>query len=262
MPPKKEAKAVEFLVPEIIMARMTLWLIGVTGVIPHRFGPRAIEKIEDKQQGVAQTGPRAKRVPQEELVDAFYLDRDDRCVLPSGAFKQSAIGAGKYVGIPMTRLGGVFTVLGNGDVPIYGADPVGRADMVRLPDGTPMPAYRPEFLDWAVKLDIQYIKSIISEQQLATLFQWAGTTIGVCDWRPEKGGDHGCYRLAMKGEEKKYINRIPDYLAARVTSAQERAVVQASTGVASHATDGVATRTPKGKRNKPNGKSNGAHVSE
>lgn len=236
----KNKKTVEIVIPSIEMSRMELWLIGLSPLLINKFGINSLHAIEDKQQGVEIDGPRKARVPQQELEEAFYLDKEGHCVLPAGAFRKAAVSACRHLGIQMTSARGIFYILGDGNVRLYGSDPTGEVHIGRINGRTPIPRYRPMFEDWAVKLHIEYVRSLMTEKQIVNLLHWAGSTIGVFEWRPEKGGDLGRFRVAQSGEEKRYENRLPNYKAAKVTSAQERVAQYAIETGRGHTTDGVA----------------------
>ena len=67
--------------------------------------------------------------------------------------------------------------------------------MVRVGMGSADIRYRPEFPVWETALTVTYIKSVISVEQLVSLIDYAGFSVGIGDWRPERNGDKGRFHL-------------------------------------------------------------------
>jgi hypothetical protein len=79
--------------------------------------------------------------------------------------------------------------------------PIMRADHVRLagPGGTADVRFRPEFGEWRCKLAIEFLPNVLSPQALYQLLVLGGEG-GIGDWRAQKGGWAGQFRLASKDE--------------------------------------------------------------
>lgn len=74
---------------------------------------------------------------------------------------------------------------------------VRSADMNRTPDVRTR-AIVPE---WACRLRITFVQPLIRAQAVANLLAAAGITIGIGDWRSEKGsGNYGQFRIADKDD--------------------------------------------------------------
>ena len=132
---------------------------------------------------------------------------------PVTAFKKAAAAGGKRAGVTKNKVDsfGAFHILGisvphmSGEyVPIYGKVE-NREDMVRIGQGTADLRYRACFpanktgVDcWHTTLDIEYNKNAISAEQLVMLFNYGGFVCGVGEWRPEKGGSYGRFRVATE----------------------------------------------------------------
>ena len=110
-----------------------------------------------------------------------------------GALRSAALdipGANKSQIGRLTYVNGEFT-------PIYGVPKlfmsiVRSADMNRTPDVRTR-AIVPE---WACKLSVTYVQPLLRDQAVANLLAAAGISIGVGDWRPEKGaGAYGQFAL-------------------------------------------------------------------
>jgi len=78
--------------------------------------------------------------------------------------------------------------------------PVRSADMNRTPD------IRTRLLlpEWAARVTVTFVQPLITAQAVANLLAAAGMMIGVGDWRGEKGGSWGRFRICDKDD--------PDFL--------------------------------------------------
>jgi hypothetical protein len=87
-------------------------------------------------------------------------------------------------------------------VPIYGLPQLfmsvtRSADMNRTPDVRT----RAIIPAWACRLRVTFVQPLIRAQAIANLLAASGITIGVGDWRPEKGaGSYGQFRIADKDD--------------------------------------------------------------
>lgn len=70
-----------------------------------------------------------------------------------------------------------------------------REDMVRLNGATADIRYRGEFRSWEADLTVQFNADLISHEQLVNLFEGAGFSVGVGEWRIEKNGNFGCFEI-------------------------------------------------------------------
>lgn len=97
----------------------------------------------------------------------------------------------------MSRASGAFHVIGD-LVEIKGSRPAMRTDFVRVGRFSQRTAdirYRAEFKEWRVDLRILYNMRVISKEQIAHLLNLAGFSVGIGDWRPEKGGQFGMFEV-------------------------------------------------------------------
>lgn len=83
---------------------------------------------------------------------------------------------------------------------IIAEPPVMREDMVRL-GGINNPAdvrFRGEFAEWRIPLKMTYIaNSKYSLEQILNCVNYGGVYCGIGEWRPEKNGQLGMYRLSI-----------------------------------------------------------------
>lgn len=187
-------------IPKITLQKMTVTIVGVTGLITHKFGDRAMGKIEDKQQKKAKVGKEA-RDPEADFKDALYVIDEKKQIygFPATGVKKCLVNAGgRFADEQMTVLRGVINILGD-LLEIKAAPPVMRKDKVRLSTGVADISYRPMFFPWEIEVPVVFNATMIRDSQVLNLFQIAGFAIGLGDWRPEKNGTFGQFVIKEGG---------------------------------------------------------------
>lgn len=194
-------------------------ITGLTPLLVHNFGSKAIRQILEKQTGEAKPGPRAKKDPFEDFKESLYVINaaklpknrlaigqewkyiPDTFGFPESAFKKAMVQACSFVeGVPKTWVRGLVHIYGgiNGLLPIKYSRLVMRQDTVRIGNFGSKTAdirFRGEFHDWSVQLKIRYNKNAITTEQIGMLINNAGFAVGVGEWRPEKDGSHGTFAI-------------------------------------------------------------------
>lgn len=177
-------------IPEPKLLQMVVGIQGTTPLITKRFGEKARKSIEDKQQKKAK-GAKEARVPEEEFREALYVIDGETYGFPAVGIKKALVNAGgRFADEKMTHLRGVVNVIGD-LIEIRGEKPVMRSDTVRLQGGVTSIAYRPMFMPWEMEVPVRYNAGIISDGQVINLFQIAGFSVGLGEWRPERNGIYG-----------------------------------------------------------------------
>jgi hypothetical protein len=197
-------------------AVMTVKVVGLTPLLVHNFGAKAIRMILDKQTGKAKAGPRALKDPFEDFKESLYLIDAKRVPkkrlepgqhwpfvkdtfgFPASGFKKAMVSACSFVeGIPKTWVRGLVHI--HGDLlPITYEKLVMRQDTVRVgPFGKKSAdiRFRGEFHSWSVELRISYNRAAVSPEQIGMLINNAGFSVGVGEWRPEKDGSSGTFAI-------------------------------------------------------------------
>jgi hypothetical protein len=181
-------------IPEIRLQTMMVGIIGQTPLLTNRFGERARQAIEDKQQKKAKGAKEARR-PEEEFQDACHKLTGGGYGFPAVGIKKALVVAGgRFADEKMTHLRGVINIVGD-LIEIRSDAPKMRSDTVRLQGGVTSIAYRPMFMPWAMSIPIKFNASIIGEAQILNLFQIAGFSVGLGAWRPECNGTFGTFVL-------------------------------------------------------------------
>jgi hypothetical protein len=162
-------------------------------LVMHAWSEKAKKAMLDKQMGKA-AQKRSVKDPQQDYEEAFYRLPDGRPCFPSIAFKAAIVSAARQVdGLPMTFLRGALHIDGE-FVPIEG-EPRMREDTVRVGQGTADLRYRPGFPEWSATLPIRLNRRALTLEQLLALIDQAGFSVGVGEFRPEKDGAWGMFRV-------------------------------------------------------------------
>lgn len=178
---------------------MVVAIDGTTPLITNRFGEKARQAIEDKQQKKAKSAKEA-RVPKEEFQDHCHLISEGVYGFPAVGIKKALVVAGgRFADEKMTHLRGVINVMGD-LIPIKAKPPTMRSDTVRLQGGVTSIAYRPQFMPWEMEIPLVFNATMISEAQILNLFQIAGFAVGFGAWRPECNGVYGQFVLKDSAE--------------------------------------------------------------
>lgn len=190
--PKATAPAV-IEIPPIEIKTYILRVVGDSPLIVHAWSAKAKQEMLDKQMGKAR-GKKEPKDPNADYEGAFYRLASGTPGFPTIAFKAAAVNAARQVeGLTMTFLRGAFHTVGE-LVEIEGI-PHMREDMVRVGMGTADIRFRPEWVEWAVNLVVRLNTRSLTLEQLIHLFNQAGFSVGVGEWRPEKGGRNGMFHV-------------------------------------------------------------------
>lgn len=201
------------VIPEIELATVNIPVIGTSPLIMHKWSEKAKREILDKQMKKAKsTGHEAKdpivdyvnsmywlsgepEIITEETVNEALSSGEARFGFPSTAFKASAVSGAYRAKITKDKvsMNGAFHILGE-FVEIEGL-PIMREDMVKIGMGTADIRFRGEFPEWSAILPVQYNTGVLSLDQLVNMFNLGGFSVGVGEWRPEKGGSYGMYEV-------------------------------------------------------------------
>jgi hypothetical protein len=180
-------------------------IIGTTPLIVHRFSEKAKRQMLDNMQG--RKTPKQPKNPQEDYEGAFYRFEDGGTGVPVVAFKLATVGGARFYGkqVTMTALKqflffrGKIGVDGQALARIEGEAEM-REDVVRVGQGGTDLRYRPIYHEWATVLTVTYVRSSLTRDSVLSLIDAGGMGVGVGEWRPEKGGEFGSYRIDITRE--------------------------------------------------------------
>ena len=194
-------------IDRIAAETMLVPLVGTSPLIVHNFSAKAKRQMLEAQQGKKRL--KEIRDPMAEYEASLYrIAREDGTTgygFPVTAFKAATIGAARFYGksISMTQLrqfvfmSGRLTAADPQQLVEIDGEPRMREDVVRLggPSRSADLRYRAEFPTWSVTLQVTFVSTALSQSSVLSLIDAGGLGIGVGEWRPEKKGEFGTYRI-------------------------------------------------------------------
>lgn len=192
---KKAAEVVSIKPIHRKLVRMRI--VGKSPLITHAWDEKNRKLMRDKHAGSKSKNRDARDTVAEGEAAAYRKD-DGRYGVPAMAIKSSVIGAAhKDLGIEKTLVRkSLFLVCDDDNIlPIDSDPPVIQEDVVRVGQGAADLRYRPYFFNWSVIVDWEIDAELLQVKDLVTLVDRAGFGVGICEWRPEKGGEYGRFSV-------------------------------------------------------------------
>lgn len=176
-----------------------LRIVGTSPIIQHKWSEKALREIREKHAG-KKTKSREIRNPEAEGQAAMYVTDKGKPGIPAMALKTSIINAAhKDIGIEKTLVRkALFLRVSDGNMVVPFAEcsePYIREDYVRVGQGSTDLRYRPQFDRWAVDIEFELDAELLQLDDLLNLVDRAGFGVGICEWRPEKGGEFGRFQV-------------------------------------------------------------------
>jgi hypothetical protein len=210
----KMAKKVEerLEIAEIHSGEVHANILGTSPMIMNRFSQKAWQELlyPSERRSRATLEQSLKHDPVAEFRGAVYRNRDEKqpalIHVPNGAFHGALASAA--LDIPGAAKAKIerLTKITNVHINLFGAPQIFCA-MVRNSDmnRTPDVRTRPIFPRWACTITISYIKTILTERTIVNLLAAAGVIIGIGDWRGQKGGPYGAFKL-VDDRDKEFLD--------------------------------------------------------
>ena len=194
------------------MKRFNVQIEGDTALLQHRFG----------EQAEVESGKSTRRVqlkedetPRQAAEKVCYKDAQGRFYFPGaaiGRLLREAGGAHKQKGsrksvkfiVPaaVLVLDDAVTILnGDGKTPAKDFEVDSRPVVIPATKGRVM-RHRPRFDQWSARFQIRVNETVLGPEIVHRLLTEGGEQIGIGDFRPEKGGPFGVFRVT-KWEEAK-----------------------------------------------------------
>jgi hypothetical protein len=202
----QNADIVEIL--EVSQGKIECCILGSTPLILNRMSEKAKHELllPRGRKTVAERATTLKHIPIEEYRASAYRFSDESRPTYLGVLSTAFKGALRTAALdlPGARKAqvGRLTYVEGDYVGIYGVPQLfmsitRSADMNKTPDVRTR-AIVPK---WACRLTISYVQPLMRPQAVANLLAAAGLTIGVGDWRPEKGaGNYGQFSIVDKDD--------------------------------------------------------------
>lgn len=201
----RASKAMSVNIPPLDIHSFDLVLVGDTPLVMHKWDTKTLTAILDDMTGKA----KAKKLPKDpdgEFEAATYYHESHTAAkpvygFPAVAFKAAAVDAAVACGMFKTDARRAFHVIGQGAdslVPIYG-ERARRMDPVKVKMSMDL-RFRPQIMPWRAVLRIRHNPRLLTVEQIVNLFNNAGFSTGVGEWRNEKDGLFGMFHCATEGE--------------------------------------------------------------
>lgn len=169
---------------------------GTSPLIFHKWSEKSIQDMIDKRNKSFKSNVREEEDPEVVGERTFYKNKAGEVCIPAIALKKSIVSSARQVdGLAMTMLRGSLFVIGDEDglIPVKYKNKIIRRDMVKVGMGSSDIRYRGQVSDWKATVSIKFNADVLSADQLINLINIAGFSCGICEWRPEKGGDRPHY---------------------------------------------------------------------
>lgn len=198
----KETKPITIEIPEIRKGRLLISVVGTRPLICNRMSEKARHTLllPSGRKTAAEKQSSLKHDPLSEYQASPYrmpVGSSTLIALMSSAFKGAMSTAA--LDLPGTKKAqiGRLVFVESDYTPVYGKpylfmSVTRSADMNRTPDIRTR-AILPR---WACQLSVTFVQPLLNAQAIYNLLAAAGVSVGVGDWRPEKGkGDYGQFRI-------------------------------------------------------------------
>lgn len=187
-----EAHASSVIIERAPTASVALEITGTAPLIQNAFSQKALEQMLRKHMGIGVE--REKKKPSEVVEAAIIRNLEGKACIPPTAIKKAMLTASKMVKLQKTSLRVQLYVEGQ-SIPITYEKMSPRMDMVRTSgmSRTPDVRFRPIFEGWKARLILQFADTL-QVQTVVDLLDRAGN-VGVGEWRPEKDGSFGTFRV-------------------------------------------------------------------
>jgi len=180
-------------------------------LITHRWSEKARKEMLANQQRTKEEKKlakmnREKKDPKADFEGARY-HWDDKDWFPANGIKKAMVSAGFALGIPRSVVQRCVFVVGaerRDYVEIRYSRIVMREDAVKVGPYNKRETdlrYRPEYQNWSARLRIRYRADVITAEQVLLLLRDAGFSIGIGEWRPERGGQAGTFEVESAAEK-------------------------------------------------------------
>jgi hypothetical protein len=194
---------------DIKIDAVTVFVVGTTPLIYNAVAEKARQELlwPEGRKSAAAKATSLKHSPIDEYRNSVYAYRGDdgiatRLYFPTGAFKRAiATAALDLPGVKKAQIGRLCWI-SEDKVPIFGVPQV-LMSVVRSADMNRTPDIRTRAILplWGCSFTISSAGPIIKSSEVVKLLATSGITVGIGDWRQEKGaGSYGQFRTAAPSD--------------------------------------------------------------
>lgn len=197
--------------------RVALRIVGITPLIVHSWSEKAKKEIRDKQMGKKSVKGKEPKDPFDDFIQSAYWLEGKPVKSTPEAFEEAVKNGAKW-GFKVTaikqsanvtayrkewvknqtQLKAAYFITGwDADFfEIKGSTPIMREDNVKIGMGTADLRYRAMFEEWYADIVVSYdANSGVTLEQIINYINAAGYSNGIGEWRPEKDGNFGRFRV-------------------------------------------------------------------
>ena len=221
---KKTTEVITIKPIEKVSAEITI--VGETPLIVHAWSEKAKKEMLEAQQGKSKGKKKDYKNPVADFIRSMYWlngmpeipegATEEECEeifnkaikngakfgFPAVAIKKAAVSAAYRQGITKDKVSanGSFWLMGIDDPEFVEIEtnepPIMREDMVKIGMGTADLRYRGEFRNWKCRCKVSYLKDgVFSLENIISMINLGGFSCGLGEWRTEKGGISGAFRV-------------------------------------------------------------------
>lgn len=200
------AKSVVIAQPKVLS--VALEIEGTAPIIQNAFSQKAVEQMLRKHMGIRVE--REKKKPRECIENATVRNQKGEVCIPPTAIKMAMLSAATGdKALKKTTLRTSLFIEGQ-SIPLKYEKMEPRMDMVRTAGINRQPdvRFRPMFVNWKARISILFSDQF-AVQTVVDLLNRAGT-IGIGEWRPEKNGTFGTFRVSRHISDKEELKQVRD----------------------------------------------------
>ena len=209
---KTTVKAMGLSIESLQQTEVSFKIIGTAPLIYNSMSLKAQKTLlMGAAKKTAAEKKEIKHNPEEEFVDSCYINGTNGSYLsfPSTGIKRGmATAALETAGVTKASINRGIYVVGE-HINVWGK-PYMNMSVVRSSDinRTPDIRTRAKLPNWCTEVTVRYINPTFSQLDITALLVNAGTLCGLGDWRIEKGGPMGGYRIVQTKDDQKSFDRL------------------------------------------------------
>lgn len=210
---KKQSEVEEVQIVELKRARIVYHVIGETPLIMNSMSSKAKRDIllPRGRKTAIEKQSTLKHNPLQEYRDSVYRGKkggETALAILNTQFKAALCTAALDVpGAKKTQIGRLTSIEGGERIALYGIPQI-FCSVVRSADINKTPDIRTRAIvpRWACQVEVTYATPVLNATVISSLFATAGYTMGVGDWRPQKGsGTYGRWRI-VDADDPEYLD--------------------------------------------------------
>lgn len=181
-------------------------IAGTADLIQNNFSQKSVEQMLRKHMGISVQ--REPKKPRECLEEATVRNIDGKVSISPSCFKQAMLGAATQIKtFKKTQLRIALFVQGS-SIPITFDKMIPRMDVTRTSGMNRAPdiRFRPAFQNWKARMIVEF-SDMLSVQTVIDLLNRAGKG-GVGEWRPQRNGTFGTFRVVRHVSDPKEIGAV------------------------------------------------------